>query len=136
MSMPCELPAHLPVVQVRLRRIYPDQDHLVEVEDRAALAEEPLEVQVADVPGVVVARYDHDVLALDAVDKLGGLFELLPVAGVGEVAGDHDHGRVHPVYLDDRPVEEIGYEPRVAAVDVRDLAYGQTTFSVHSLPRL
>ena len=60
-------------------------DVLVEIQDRVALTEEPLEVQIADVPRVVVARDDHDVLALYAVDKPGGLLELLPVAGVGKV---------------------------------------------------
>src|SRR3712207_9010205 len=52
---------------------------------RSALPEEPLEVDVADVPGVVVAGDHHDVLALDPIYVLGGLLELFPVSRVGEV---------------------------------------------------
>jgi hypothetical protein len=87
--------------------------------------EEPLEVNVADVSGVVVAGDDHDVLALDAIDVRCGLLELLPVTRVGEVPGDHDSRRVQAVYLDYRPVQELGDKSRIAAVDVAYLADGQ-----------
>src|SRR5215208_2128081 len=119
------LPAHLPVVEVRLRRIHSYQDHLVEIYDRLTLPEEALEVDVADVARVVVARDDHDVLAVDTIDVLCGLFELLPVSRVGEVPGDHDRRRIRTVDLDDRPVQKLGDEARVTAMDVADLAYGQ-----------
>jgi hypothetical protein len=54
------------------------------------LPEEPLEMDVADVPGVVVAGDDHDVLALDTIEILCGLFELFSIPCVGEVPSDYD----------------------------------------------
>src|SRR3712207_9495281 len=92
---------------------------------RSALPEEPLEVDVADVPGVVVAGDHHDVLALDPIYVLGGLLELFPVPRVREVPCDHYHPRVHTVYLDDRAVEKLGDKARVTAVNIAYLANGQ-----------
>src|SRR5215208_1181526 len=80
---PVVLPANLPVVEVRLRGVDAGQDHVVEIYDRLTLPEEPLEVDVAYVSRVVVAGDDHDVLALETVDILRGLFELFPIPRVG-----------------------------------------------------
>src|SRR3712207_4964285 len=132
---PVVLPADLPVVEVGLRRIHRHQDHVVEVHQRLALPEEPLEVHVADVARVVVAGDDHYVLALDTGYILRGLFELFPVARVGEVTGDHDHRRVRAVDLDDRPVQKIGDKAGVAAMDVAYLADGHPAVT-HELPRI
>src|SRR5215210_3574140 len=132
---PVVLPAHLPVVEVRLRGVDAHQDHVLELHDRLALPEETLEVDVADVARVVVAGDNHDVLALDTSDVLCGLFELLPVPRVGEVPGDHDRHRVCPVDLDDRAVQKLGYEASVAAMDVAYLAYGQPAVT-HVLLRI
>src|SRR3712207_6182679 len=119
------LPAHLAVVEVRLRGVYGHKNHVVEVHERLAFPEEALEVDVPDVARVVVARDDHYVFALDARDVLRGLLELFPVSRVGEVAGDHDRGRVRAVDLDYRPVEKVRNKAGVAAMDVAYLAYGQ-----------
>src|SRR5215203_2502344 len=132
---PVVLPAHLPVVEVRLRGVDARQDHVLEVYDRLTLPEEPLEVDVADVARVVVAGDDHDVLALDTIDVLRGLFELFPVPRVGEVPEDHHRRRIHAVDLDDRSVQEFGDEASVAAMDVAYLAYGQPAVT-HVLLRI
>jgi hypothetical protein len=59
-------------------------------------------VYVSDVARIVVARYHHDPLALDATDVLGRLLELLAVTRVRQVTRDHDGRRVEVVYLEDR----------------------------------
>src|SRR5215212_1339743 len=132
---PVVLPAHLPVVEVRLRGVDARQDHVLEVYDRLTLPEEPLEVDVADVARVVVAGDDHDVLALDTIDVLRGLLELFPVPCVGEIPRDHHRRRIHAVDLDDRSVQEFGDEASVAAMDVAYLAYGQLAVT-HVLLRI
>src|SRR5918993_114526 len=119
------LSTHLPVVEVRLGGVDAHQDHVVKVYDRLTLSEEPLEVDVADVPCVMVAGDDYDMLALNPTDVLGGLFELFAVPRVGEIPGHHDGRRVQTVYLDYRSVQKFWNKARVTAMDVAYLAYGQ-----------
>jgi hypothetical protein len=111
----------LAVVDVRRGRVDGDDRDAVDVEHRAALAEQLLEVDEADVPGVVVARDDDETVALEPVEVLPGLAVLPLEAGGGEVArADHDVGP-EVVDLGDRALHELGHEVRVAAVDVRDV---------------
>ena len=83
-----------------------------------ALAEQLLEVHVADVARVVVAG-DHDhPLARDPVEVLARRLVLGAQAFAGQVAGDDHHVRLELVDLDDRPVEQARNEERRAAVQV------------------
>src|SRR3712207_6691834 len=128
------LAAYPPVVQVGLRRIYADHHGVVELDARVPLPEEPLEVHVADVARVVVSGDDHDVRAVEAPHVLGGRLELLPVARVGQVPGDHHGRRLEVVYLKDRSLQEVRYKVRASAVDVADLADRQPAARGHVLP--
>ena len=86
------------------------------VQLRAALAEQLLEVHVADVARVVVAR-DHDhALAVDPVEVLARQLVLAAEAVAGEVAGDDHHVGLELVDLHDRPLEQARHEVRRAAV--------------------
>jgi hypothetical protein len=116
--------AHLSVVEIRLGGVNAYQDHVLQVYDRVALSEESLEVQVADVSGVMVAGDDHYVLALDPADVFGSLLELLPVSCIGKISRDYDRGWVHVVYLDDRSIQKVWDKAGVAAVDIAYLANG------------
>src|SRR5439155_401722 len=85
-----------------------------------AFAEEPMEVDVADVARVVVAG-DHHLGRLDLPEPLSGLLELPFVAGRGEVPGHHDDVGLHAVdALHDRG-HHLGLERELADVDVADL---------------
>ena len=61
--------ADLPVVEVGLGRIDGDDRHPFLAQHRVALAEQILEVDVADVARVVVPRNDDERLALDLVEN-------------------------------------------------------------------
>ena len=85
--------ADQPVVEVGLGGVDRDDRDAVHVQLGAALAEQLLEVHVADVARVVVAR-DHDhPLAVDPVEVLARELVLAAEAVAGEVAGDHHHVR-------------------------------------------
>src|SRR5918997_2292103 len=127
------LASHPPVVQVRLRRVDPNHNRLVELDDGIPFPEEPLEVYVADVSGIVVARYYHEVLALEAPHVLGRLLVLLAVTRIREIPRDHDRHGIVVVYLQDRTLQEIRDEVRAPAVDVADLANGQAAICTHAL---
>ena len=80
----------LAVVEVGLGRVDRDDRRRPDVEHRVPLAEEILEVDVADVARVVVAR-DHDHrLAVDAVQVVARERVLVFETVRGEVARDHD----------------------------------------------
>src|SRR5919112_2025233 len=129
------LATHPPVVQVRLRGVYPDHDCLLELDHGVPFPEEPLEVYVADVSGVVVARYHHEVLAPEAAYILGRLLVLLAITRVREVPRDHDRRGMVVIYLQDRTLQEVRDEVRASAVDVADLANGQAVICTHALLR-
>src|SRR5262245_39530777 len=118
---PVAAAADLAVVEVGLRRVDGDDRHRVLAEHGVALAEELLEVDVADVPRVVVPRHDHELLALDPVEVLPGELVLVAEPERRQVAGaDHD---VRPELVDlaDRPLEQVGLEVGLAAVEVGDV---------------
>ena len=84
-------------------------------------AEQILEMDIADVAGVVVARHHQQVLALDLVQVALGQQVFLLEALVGEVAGDdHDVG-LELVELDDGAVHEVGHEILRTRVHVGDM---------------
>jgi hypothetical protein len=116
------LASHPPVVQVRLGGVDSDHDRFFKLDDRVALPEEPLEVDVADVPGVVVAGDHHDVLAPEAAHILGRLLKLLAVASIREISRDHDRRRLVVVDLEYRAFQKVRDEVHATAVDVADLA--------------
>ena len=111
----------LPVVQVRLGRVDGDHGHAADVDNRAPVAEQLLEVDVADVPRVVVARDDDHRLALDRVEIAlrERVLVLEPVRR--QVAGDDDDVGRELVHLGDGALEEIREEELRPAVQVRQL---------------
>ena len=85
--------ADLAVVEVRLRRVDRDDGDAVLPQHRVPVAEQLLEVDVADVPRVVVAR-DHDQrVAVDAVEVLPRQRVLVPEAEGRQVARADDDVR-------------------------------------------
>ena len=61
------------MIEVGLRRIDGDDRHAATADDGASLPEQLLEVDVADVPRVVVPGNDHERVAGDPVEvALGG----------------------------------------------------------------
>lgn len=87
-----------------------------------SLAEDVLEVDVADVPSIVVAGHDYFGVS-DLLQPPGGLVVLPLVTGSGEVAGDDHDVRLHLVDLLDGVGEHSLVERRLAAVDVAYLGY-------------
>ena len=68
------------VVEVGLGGVDGDDGDAVQVDDLVALAEELLEVDVADVPGVVVARDDDELVAVEPLEVGLGVGVLRPEA--------------------------------------------------------
>ncbi len=86
--------ADLSVVEVGLRRVDGDDRDPALAQHGVPIAEQLLEVDVADVARVVVPGDDDDRLALDPVEVLAGQLVLVPEAERREVArADHDVGR-------------------------------------------
>ena len=113
--------ADLAVVEVGLARVDRDDRRRGRREHRVPVAEELLEVDVADVARVVVAG-DHDHrLALDPVQVVARERVLVLEAVRGEVAGDHDDVRLELVHLGDRALEVLRQEELLPAVQVREL---------------
>src|SRR5215204_1816411 len=111
----------VPVVEIGLTRVDRDHRAVVDLKDRVAVAEELLEVDVADVPGVVVARDHDDGRALDPVEVLAREPVLLLEAEDSEVARADNRARLHLVDLRDRPLEQARLEVWIAAMQVRDV---------------
>ena len=113
--------ADLPVVEVGLRRVDGDDGHAVHVQHGVPFAEQLLEMDVADVPRVVVPGHDDEGLALDPVKVGLGLGELLLEPEGRQVARADDEIGTEVVDLADRALHQAGHEMRTAAVDVRDV---------------
>ena len=107
------------VVEVGLGRVDGDDGDAVHVQRAPALAEELLEVDVADVPRVVVPGTTTTLLALDALEVRLGLRVLLLEAERRQVARADDDVRLELVDLHDRAVGEVRHEVRRAAVEIR-----------------
>ncbi len=108
----------LAVVEVGLGRVDRDDGRRADPQDRVPVAEELLEVDVADVARVVVAR-DHDHrLALDLVQVAARLLVLVLEAERRQVARADDDVRLQVVDLADRPLEQPRHEVLAAAVQV------------------
>ncbi len=91
------------------------------MDDRVPLAEELLEMDVANVAGVVVPGDDDELPALEPVE-IGlrlGVLGLEPVRG--EIAGADDDLGLELVDLHDRPLHQVGDEIRRAAMEIRDV---------------
>ena len=124
------------MVEVGLGGVDGDDRDAVDVQEGGALAEQLLEVHVADVARVVVARHHDHALALEPVEVLARGLVLGAEAVVGEVPrDDHAVGR-ELVELGYRALEQAGDEVRRAAVQVRDLRDRDCAVSVHVLSRL
>jgi hypothetical protein len=109
------------VIEVRLRRVDGDDGHRPHVQHRVPVAEQVLEVDVADVARVVVPGDDDERLALDPVEVALGLVVLLLEAERRQVAGAHDDVRAQVVQLRDRALEQVRQEVLAPAVQVGDL---------------
>jgi hypothetical protein len=109
------------VVEVRLGRVDGDDGHVAGAQHRVALPEQLLEVDIADIPRVMVARHDHELVALDPVDVLLGQRVLVLEAVRGEVAGDDDDVGPELVHLRDGAVEQVGQEELLPAMEVGQL---------------
>ena len=120
--------ADLAVIEVGLGRVDRDHGDAVLAEHRVALAEELLEMDVADVPRVVVPR-DHDErLAVEPVEVALRLDVLLLEPVRGQIAGADDDVRSERVDVADRALHQIRDEMRVAAVDVREVRDRESAF--------
>ena len=85
-----------------------------------------LEMDVADVLGVVVARDDHGEQFVDqGSQRVAGHLELVGVPLLGEIAGDHHHVWLKGEDLLDGVTEQVRVEILGAAVDVRQLGDGE-----------
>ena len=113
--------ADLAVIEVGLGRVDRDDGDRADAEHGVAVAEQLLEMDVADVPRVVVAR-DHDHrLALDLVEVAPRLLVLVLEAERGQVAGAHDDVGLQIVDLADRALEQAGNEVLAAAMEVGEM---------------
>ena len=111
----------LAVVEVGLGRVDGDDGHAAEPEHGAALAEELLEVDVADVARVVVPGDDDERLALEPVEVLLRLDVLRLEPERRQVARADDEIRLEVVHLRDRPLHQVRHEVRPAAVQIGDV---------------
>ena len=110
----------LALVQIRLARVDPDDANALDVVRPHAGADQILEMQVADVAGVVVARNgDHG--GLDALGVSDPVLVFLPIALGGEISAHHDDVGPELVELGDHPVHEVGHEVLGADVWIRDV---------------
>ena len=108
--------ADLAVVEVGLGRVDGDDRHAADPQHRVPLAEELLEVHVADVAGVVVAG----MTTIDSHSTLSRYPRLLVLGLEAErrqVARADDDIRLQIVDLGDRPLEQAGHEVGAAAVE-------------------
>jgi hypothetical protein len=118
------------VVEIRLGGVDGDERDAADVLHRVALAEQLLEVDVAHVSRIVVARDDDERVALDPIEILTRALVLLAEAESRQVARAHDHVRLELVDLVDRALEEIRHEVAFPAVEIRDVREREA--AVHS----
>src|SRR5206468_10519303 len=111
----------LAVVEVRLARVDGDDRDAGLPQDRVPFAEELLEVDVADVPRVVVSGNDHDRITVDAIDVFTGGEVLVPEPEGRQISRADDDVRLQLVDLGDRALEQAGLEIRAPAVQIGDL---------------
>ena len=111
----------LAVIEVGLGRVDRDDRDPALAQDGVALAEQLLEVHVADVARVVVPGDDDQRLALDLVEVLPGQLVLVLEPEAREVAGaDHDVG-LELVDLGDRALEQGRLEVLLPAMQVGEM---------------
>ena len=104
--------ADLAVVEVGLGRVDGDDRDAADAQHRVAVAEQLLEVDVADVARVVVARDDDERLALDLVEVAPRERVLLLEAEGRQVARADDDVGLQVVDLGDRALEQVRQEVR------------------------
>jgi hypothetical protein len=110
--------ADLAVVEVGLGRVDRHDGRAALPQDRAPLADQLLEMHVADVPGVVIPGHDDEALALDPVEVALGLGVFLLESEGRQVAGtDHDVG-FQVVDLGNRSLHQVGHEVRIATMEI------------------
>ena len=126
--------ADLPVVEVGLGRVDRDERDAVLAQHRVAVAEQLLEVDVADVAGVVVARDDDHRLAVDRVEVALRERVLVLEAVRGQVARDDDDVGRELVRLGDRALEQVRQEELLPAVEVGQLDDREGTSGPSSMP--
>ena len=104
--------ADLPVIEVGLRRVDGHHGHAALAEHRVAVAEQLLEMDVADVPRIVVPRDHHERLALDPVEVAAGLRVLLLEPERRQIARADDDVGFQVVDLGNRPFHQVRHEVR------------------------
>ena len=114
-------PADLTVVEVGLRRVDRHHGDAVDPHHGVAIAEQLLEMDVADVAGIVVPWNDDNGLAVDPVEVVLGERVLLLEPERGQVTGADDDVRLEVVDLRDRTLQEVRQEKLRPAVQIRDL---------------
>ena len=114
-------PPDLAVIEIRLARVDGDDRRPALCGARSCVAEHLLEVHIADVAGVVIARDDDERVAVDAIEVLPRGQVLVPESERREVSRAHDDVRLELVDLADRALEEARLEVRLAAVEVGEL---------------
>ena len=113
------------VVEVGLGRVDGHDGHAADTDDRVAVAEQLLEVDVADVAGVVVPGDHDDGLALDLIEVVLGEGILLLEPERRQVSRHDDDVGLELVHLCDGALEEVREEELSPAVQVRDLHDGE-----------
>ena len=126
--------ADLPVVEIGLRRVDGDDGDIAEPKHGIAIAEELLEMDVADVPRIVVPR-DHDErLALDPVEVAAGRRVLLLEPEGCQIAGADDDVGFQVVDLGNRPFHQVRNEMRRTAMKIREMGDRQRAHFPHFRP--
>src|SRR5690242_15644856 len=111
----------LAMVEIRFRGVDGDDRDAVDTLDGVAVAEQLLEVDVADVARIVVPRDHDDVLAVDRVEVALRERVLLLEPERRQVSRADDDVRLQVVDLGDRALEEVRQEELRPTVQIRDL---------------
>jgi hypothetical protein len=113
--------ADLAVVEIGLGRVDRHHSDAADARHGIAVAEELLEMDVADVARVVVAGDDDDGLAVEPVEVVLCQRVLLLETEGRQVARTDDDLRFEVIHLGDRALEQVRQEELRPAMHVRDL---------------
>ena len=109
------------MIEIRLGGVDADDRDAALAEHGVSLSEQLLEVDVADVPRVVVARDDDDGLAVDRVHVFPRRLIFLAEPEGREIAAADDDVGLELVDLVDRSLQQVRHEVGLAAMEVGDV---------------